>query len=116
MAVMAMLPCRVFCQGGMFRGMRYLGEIGHLETDFDHRTSAALVIAKAISVNQDIHIEGTDDRGKRWTAAVQIFGGIGWTDAWIADFDGNSRKDLLIASIFPPSGRCRGLGRGAVAT
>lgn len=105
-ALVTMIPSPGFCQSGMFRGMRYLGEIGHLETDDDHRTSADLVIAKAISVNQHIHIEGTDDRGKRWTAAVRIEGGMGWTDAWIADFDGNSRRDLLIAWIFPPNGRC----------
>ncbi len=106
MLAAAILADPAFCQDGAFRGMHYLGEIGHLETEYDRRTSVDLVVAQAVSNNQEVHIEGKDDGGKRWTAAVRIEGGVGWTDAWLADFDGNSRKDLLIASIFPPNGRC----------
>ena len=86
--------------------MRYLGEIGHLGPVFDNPTSADLEIARAVWKNDETHIEGKDDRGKRWTAAIPITGGVGWTDVWMADFDGNARKDLLFASIFPPNGRC----------
>jgi hypothetical protein len=37
---------------------------------------------------------------------MPIYGGIGYTTVWQADFDGNSRPDLLIAAYFPQDGRC----------
>ena len=33
-------------------------------------------------------------------------GGVGFTTVWQADFDHNSRPDLLIAAYFPTNGRC----------
>jgi hypothetical protein len=106
LVTIAALALRGYAASPLFKEMHYVGEIGHLDTDEDRRTSVNLGIAKAVNTESGIRLEGKDDHGKVWHASIPIDGGIGWTDVWIADFDGNSRQDLLIASFFPPSGRC----------
>jgi hypothetical protein len=54
----------------------------------------------------NLRFEGRDVSGKRWHVWLPAAGGIGGTDVWIADFDHNSRRDLLISSMFPKNGRC----------
>jgi len=88
-------------------GLRYLGEIGHLGTPLDQRSSVRFGPAKIISQSdQSVLIEGQDDGGKAWKVVVPTQGGIGWTTVWQADFDRNGRPDLLLAAFFPPNGRC----------
>lgn len=92
---------------GLFRGVRYLDEVGHLGTDSDPRTSVDLTIAKAATTSDgDIEFSGKDDAGQKWSARLPVIGGIGWTTVWKADFDHNGRPDLMIASHFPGNGRC----------
>ena len=94
--------------------MRYLGEVGHLgEVQVHHAPfkdvplkSVDFGIAKASAVETGVLFQGADDSGKPWRATVAVLGGIGWTDVWQADFDANSRPDLMIAATFPSNGRC----------
>lgn len=88
-------------------GLHYLGEVGHLGTPGDQRTSVRFGPTQVISQgNGSARIEGHDDDGKAWNAVLPMEGGIGWTDVWQADFDRNGRPDLLVAAFFPPNGRC----------
>jgi hypothetical protein len=107
--------CRVrlilicLCSGSLwaaFPGLRYLDEIGHLGTPGDPRTSVRLGRAEVVSSHDSVLFQGRDDDGKSWRAALPVFGGIGFTTVWQADFDHNSRPDLLIAAHFPGNGRC----------
>lgn len=88
-------------------GVRYLGEVGHLGTDFNPRTSVDFAVAKATTIGDgDLEFSGKDDLGEKWTARFPVIGGIGWTAVWKADFDHNGRPDLMVASHFPGNGRC----------
>jgi hypothetical protein len=92
---------------GLFRGIRYLDEVGHLGTDPDPRTSVDFTIAKAAMTSDgDIEFSGKDDAGQKWSARLPVIGGMGWTTVWKADFDHNGRPDLMVASHFPGNGRC----------
>jgi len=87
--------------------LHYLGEVGHLGSPSDRRTSVRLGHARVVLQGDGyVRFEGQDDHGERWTAILPTEGGIGWTDVWQADFDRNARPDLLVASVFPSSGRC----------
>ncbi|HYL35039.1 MAG TPA: hypothetical protein VEV17_03900 [Bryobacteraceae bacterium] len=94
--------------GQSFGPIKYLGEIGHLGTRFDQRELADFGLAKVYPAASapEVRFEGKDDSGKPWRATVAAAGGIGWTDVWRADFDFNSRPDLMIAATFPANGRC----------
>ncbi len=97
------------CSGSVwaaFPGLRYLDEIGHLETPSDPRTSVQFGRAQVVSTHDGVVFRGRDDYGKSWRAFLPILGGIGFTTVWQADFDHNSRPDLLIAALFPGNGRC----------
>jgi hypothetical protein len=87
--------------------LHYLGEIGHLGTQFDERKS---VIFGPITIttleNGSARFQGKDDHGKNWSATLVSEAGVGFTDVWQADFDHNSRSDLLVATYFPKNGRC----------
>src|SRR5579864_8726787 len=89
-----------------FPGPRYLDEIGHLGTPSDRRTSVQLGPAQVISGSDGFVFQGRDDDGKKWQAVLPVFGGIGFTTVWQADFDHNSHTDLLVAAHFPGNGRC----------
>jgi hypothetical protein len=92
---------------GLFRGVRYLDEVGHLGTDPDPRTSVDFTMAKAAMAGDgDIEFSGKDDAGQKWSARLPVIGGMGWTTVWKADFDHNGRPDLMVASHFPGNGRC----------
>jgi hypothetical protein len=92
---------------GLFHGIHYLDEVGHLGTDADPRSSVDFTIAKAAMTNDgDIEFLGKDDDGQKWSARLPLIGGIGWTTVWKADFDRNGRPDLMVASHFPGNGRC----------
>jgi len=54
----------------------------------------------------DILFRGRDDAGKRWQAALPVSRGIAHTAVWQADFDHNSRQDLLVAAYSFSNGRC----------
>jgi hypothetical protein len=95
---------RLVC--GAFPGLRYLGEVGHLGTPSDPRTSVRFGRAQAVSVDDGIVFRGRDDDGKKWQAILPVEGGIAFTDVWEADFDHNSRQDLLIAAFPFANGRC----------
>lgn len=88
-----------------FKGLRYLGEIGHLGPPFSAQTVADLKIAR-VDADAEYTIQGTDDAGKPWRADISVASGIGWTDVWEGDFDANARRDLMIAATFPTNGRC----------
>ena len=89
-----------------FPGLHYLDEIGHLGTPSDPRTSVRFGRTRAVWAEDNVRLEGRDDDGKRWQAILPVFGGIGFTTVWQADFDHNSRPDLLIAAYFPGNGHC----------
>lgn len=92
--------------GQSFRPVHYVGEIGHLGTDFDPRTVADFGFAKVHTSGSDVRIEGKDDRGKPWQAVVPVLAGVTWTDLWRGDFDANSRQDLMIDAVSPGNGKC----------
>jgi hypothetical protein len=86
--------------------MEYLDEIGHLG-GLDPRTTVNLGVAKATAdPDGKVRLEGRDAAGKPWQVWTGLAGGIGGTDVWIADFDHNGRRDLLLASYAPANGRC----------
>lgn len=87
--------------------LHYLGEVGHLGTDFDPRPAATYgAIRVAPEEEGGLRVQGRDDSLRPWTAILPAEGGIGFTDLWRADFDGNGRQDLLVAALFPKNGRC----------
>lgn len=87
--------------------LHYLGEVGHLGTPEDPRTSAKFGrIQISTQGNGGLRIDGQDDDRKAWSAVLEMQGGVGWTDVWQADFDRNARPDLLVAAYFPQNGRC----------
>jgi hypothetical protein len=93
-----------FCVFGLFSGallgappiLRYVDEIGHLGTAMDPRTSIKLGRALAVPTATGVDIKGRDDTGTGWTVHLAVTGGISDTNVWQADFDRNSRLDLLI--------------------
>ncbi|HTW67504.1 MAG TPA: hypothetical protein VME17_22955 [Bryobacteraceae bacterium] len=88
-------------------GMRYLDEIDGTGTGTYFRPSILLGQARAsVTAYDQVRVEGRDAAGKVWRALLPISGGLGYTTVWEADFDLNSRPDLLIASEFPKVGRC----------
>ncbi len=88
------------------QALRYLDEIDGVGTSY-FRPSIGLGNARAVVTAYDqVRIEGRDDSGKAWRAVLPISGGLGYTTVWQADFDKNTRSDLLIASEFPKVGRC----------
>ena len=89
--------------GGM-PDLLYLGEIRPLQDR--PAASVDLKIAKAVAAGSGVVISGHNDRGRLWTATLPIGGGMNWTRAWIADFDRNSRRDLMLVASFPVNGRC----------
>lgn len=87
--------------------LHYLGEVGHLGTPEDPRTSARFGrIQISTQGNGGLRIDGQDDDRKAWSAVLEMQGGVGWTEVWQADFDRNARPDLLVAAYFPQNGRC----------
>ena len=87
--------------------LHYLGEVGHLGTPSDSRTAVQFGDIRITSQgNGSVRISGQDDNRRSWNAVLPMQGGVGWTDVWRADFDRNSRPDLLIAAYFPQNGRC----------
>jgi len=92
--------------GQSFRPVRYLGEIGHLDTDWDPRKVADFGGTKLSVAGSDVRLEGKDDRGKQWQAVVAVVGGVSWTGLWRGDFDANSRQDLMIAAVSFGNGHC----------
>lgn len=89
-----------------FPGLRYLGEVGHLGTPSDPRTSVRFGRAQAVSVDDGIVFRGRDNDGKKWQAILPVSGGVAFTAVWQGDFDHNSRQDLLIAAFPSENGRC----------
>jgi hypothetical protein len=65
-----------------------------------------VVLEQSQRVSGNVRFQGRDDNGKAWQAILPIDGGIGFTTIWQADFDRNSRPDILIAAYFPKNGRC----------
>jgi hypothetical protein len=90
--------------------MKYLDEVGHLgDTSVnDHRKSANLVVARVFREGEGstLRFEGRDLAGKPSRLWLPGVGGVGWTDVWMADFDHNGQRDLLIGTHFPGNGRC----------
>ena len=85
----------------------YLGEIGHLGTQFDERKSVSFGPVTITTLeNGSARLEGKDDHGKHWSAILLTEAGVGFTDVWRADFDHNGRPDLLVATYFPGNGHC----------
>jgi hypothetical protein len=87
-------------------GLHYLGEVGHIGPPFDTPKVVDLKIARVLPPDADFAIQGTDNAGRPWRADISIGAGVGWTDAWEGDFDGNSHQDLMFATAVPSNGRC----------
>ncbi len=96
------------CSGSLSAAslLRYLDEIGHLGTPSDPRTSVRFGRTQVVLTDAGVRFQGHDDDGKAWQAALPIAEGIAFTTVWEADFDHNSRPDLLIAAHSAGSGRC----------
>ena len=92
--------------GATFPGLRYLGDIGDLGMPGSSRTSVRFGSIQAVWIDDGVRFQGRDDDGKSWRAALPVATGIAYTDVWQADFDHNSRQDLLIAAHSFGSGRC----------
>lgn len=86
--------------------LQFLDEIGHLGSPFETRTSAQLGPALVTAADESFLFQGRGENGERWEATLPVRGGIGFTDVWQADFDGNSHQDLLVVAHFPGNGRC----------
>ncbi|MBI2816650.1 MAG: hypothetical protein HYX72_06900 [Acidobacteria bacterium] len=86
--------------------MRYLDEVGHLDTNFDDRKSVDVGLARVFPHEDNLRFEGKDRDGKPWRVLVEKPGIMGFTDVWTADFDHNGTSDLLIAPFMPQNGRC----------
>ena len=87
--------------------LHYLGEIGHLGTQFDERKSVTFGPVTVTTLeNGTARFRGMDDQRKHWSALLVSEAGVGFTDVWQADFDHNGRPDLLVATYFPKNGRC----------
>jgi hypothetical protein len=87
--------------------LHHLGEVGHLGTPIDPRTTVRFGQIQMVSQEDgSVRIEGQDDERIPWSAILPTIGGIGFTDVWQADFDRNARPDLLVAAYFPQNGRC----------
>src|SRR5487761_2161835 len=93
------------CPGAGSSGLRFLDDIGDLGTD-NSRTFVQLGSTRAVWANDHIRFEGRDDQGKPWQALLPVSRGLGKSEVWQADFDRNSRQDLLFAGFSSPSGRC----------
>jgi hypothetical protein len=89
-----------------FPGLRYLGDIGDLGISGNSRTYVQFGRIQVVWADNAVRFQGRDDDGKSWQAILPIAQGLGYTDVWQADFDHNSRADLLIAAYFPKNGRC----------
>jgi hypothetical protein len=90
-----------------FPGLRYLGDIGDLGMPGNSRTFAQLRQIRAVWTGGGVRFRGRDNAGKSWEASLPVAtGAIAHTDVWQADFDRNSRADLLIAAHSASNGRC----------
>jgi hypothetical protein len=87
-------------------GLRYLGDIGDLGIPGNANTSAQFGRIQVVWTGDRILFQGRDDDAKRWRAVLPIAQGVGYTSVWQADFDHNSRRDLMIAAYFQQNGRC----------
>ncbi len=93
--------------GATFPGLRYLGDIGDLGMPGDSKTLVQFGRIRVFATDNGFRFQGRDDDGKRWEAALPVAtGAIAYTDVWQADFDHNSRQDLLIAAHSFVNGRC----------
>lgn len=82
--------------------MRYLADLGHLEGK-----TADLVVARAREDSgYRVRLEGRDKAGQPWTLRFRPDSGVGWTVAYLADFDRDGQQDLAIGSHFPGNGAC----------
>lgn len=87
--------------------MRYLAEIGHLKNNQIVNLGTAQVRADASGAS----LLGRDRGGKPWRVALALSDGMGWTEVWSADFDGDGQRDFLLGNLFPGNGACvNGLG------
>ena len=101
-------PVLCLCSGSLsaaFPGLRYLGDIGDLGVPGNARTSVQFGKIRATWSGDHVLFEGRDDDGKNWKADLDVTTGLGYAGVWQADFDSNSRQDLLIAQYSPRSGR-----------
>jgi len=89
-----------------FPGLHYLDDIGDLGIPGEPRTSVQFGRTQAVWADGRIRFRGHDDDGKQWEAVLPVSQGLGRTSVWQADFDHNSRQDLLIAAFSSKSGRC----------
>jgi hypothetical protein len=86
---------------------KYLGEIGHLNSAIDSRK---IIHVGGIAIHwlagDKVQLQGRSEHGHVWSTVLPTIGGLGWTTLWSADFDRNSRSDLLLLRSFPSVGRC----------
>ena len=53
-----------------------------------------------------LRLDGRDRAGRPWRAWTEVQGGVGWTTAWLSDFDRDGHDDLLLARLSLGVGRC----------
>jgi hypothetical protein len=92
--------------GAALPGLRYLGDIGDLGIPGNANTSVKFGRFQVVWNGDRILFQGHDDDAKRWRAVLPVAQGLGYTTVWQADFDHNSRQDLMIAAYFHQDGRC----------
>lgn len=74
--------------------MQYLGELGHLQKG--ERVGPATGVTDGV----------VRMAGRGWSVTMGAAGGIGWTELYTADFDGDGQRDYLVGQHLPGVGSC----------
>ncbi len=86
--------------------LRHLASLGHLEAGARPTPVGPHITATALAASDTVRLDGRDRDGHPWQVSLRTIGGLGWTEAFTADFDANGQPDLLIGSSFPGNGTC----------
>ncbi len=94
----------------------YLGELHTFDKDDDDdlslpfdRGTIRVDLAGAAQRKTDLIelvVGGMNRIGRPWQVRTEFYGGLGFTEAWQADLDGNGTLDLILVHATPINGRC----------
>ena len=89
------------------------GDDPDIRVRFDHGMIRAETIGTFRNGNPaiDLVIEGRDRAGKRWQVRTAFVGGLGFSEGWQADLDGDGTRDLILVHFLARMGRCSSVKR-----